>query len=336
MRRVSGLATIILCISHVVTAGDWPQWRGSHRDGVAANESIRDNWKNESPKLLWMVEGMGAGYASVSVADGVLYTTGNDTESQFAVAVDATTGERLWSNPLTDKPPSHSYPGSRCTPTVDGERLYVTTSDGTIACLNRADGDLIWQKEFAREWQGRLMSGWGYSESPLVDEDAVLCTPGGSEALIVKLDKNTGEAIWTTPVPKSAFEGQGTTAGYSSLVISFGGGVKQYVQMTGRGLVGVRAEDGEILWTYGRMANGTANIPTPLVIDDYVFAATGYGAGAALVHLTANGDSDVEAQEVYFLDGNVFQNHHGGMVRYGDYVYGGNGNNNSFPTCIAW
>ena len=321
---------------NVSPAGDWPQWRGELRDGVAAEETIRDNWSKQSPELLWMVEGMGEGYASVAIADGVLYTTGNDTESQFAVAVDASNGERIWATPLTDKPPKHSYPGSRCTPTVDGDRVFVTTSDGSIASLSRADGQVIWQKSFALEWQGRLMSGWGFSESPLVDEGAVLCTPGGSEALIVKLDKLTGEEIWRAPVPKDAFDGQATSAGYSSIVISHGGGVKQYVQVTGRGVVGVRADDGEVLWSYVRIANGTANIPTPIVIDDYVFAATGYGAGAALLHLTASGTDDVDAEEVYFLDGKTFQNHHGGMVRYGNYIYAGNGNNNGFPTCVAW
>ncbi|MEZ6144720.1 MAG: PQQ-binding-like beta-propeller repeat protein [Planctomycetaceae bacterium] len=106
--------------------------------------------------------------------------------------------------------------------------------------------------------------------------------------------------------------------------------------MTGRGLVGVRADDGKVLWSYGRIANGTANVPTPIVIDDYIFASTGYGAGAALIHLEANKDSEVTAEEVYFLDGNTFQNHHGGMVRYGDFIYAGNGKNNGFPTCVEW
>ncbi|MCA9028755.1 MAG: PQQ-like beta-propeller repeat protein, partial [Planctomycetaceae bacterium] len=336
MRRIQELLALTLILTSVVVAGDWPQWRGVHRDGVAADEAIRDDWSERPPELLWMVEGMGAGYASVSIAHGVLYTTGNDETSQFVVAVDAMTGKRLWSTSLTDEPPSHSYPGARCTPTVDGDRLYVTTSNGAIVCLLRDDGSVIWKKDFSPEWQGQLMSHWGFSESPLVDGDAVLCTPGGPDALIVKLDKLSGEEIWRSAVPKSAFNGQAPPAGYSSIVISQGGGVKQYVQMTGRGLVGVRADDGKVLWSYGRIANGTANVPTPIVIDDYIFASTGYGAGAALIHLEANKDSEVTAEEVYFLDGNTFQNHHGGMVRYGDFIYAGNGKNNGFPTCVEW
>ena len=125
------------------------------------------------------------------------------------------------------------------------------------------------------------MSGWGFSESPLVDGDRLLCTPGVKDALIVALDKKTGKTIWKAQAPASLGTNGTDGAGYSSIVISNGGGVKQYVQIVGRGVVSVRADDGKFLWNYNRVANPTANIPTPLVKDDYVFASNGYGAGAA-------------------------------------------------------
>lgn len=338
MLRMAALSCAwILTTVSVATAGNWSQWRGSNRDGVAEQESIRTDWKARPPQLLWTVDGMGEGYASVSIADGVLYTTGNNPQGQQVVAVDALTGKSLWSQTLTEAPPKHGYTGSRCTPTIDGDRLYVVTSNGAILCLNRADGSIVWTKDFERQWQGEMMSHWGYSESPLVDEEAVICTPGGPGALLVKLDKLTGDEIWSTSVPRDAFGGQGTsTAAYSSVVISNGAGVKQYVQLTGGGLVGVRADDGTLLWSYDRIANRTANIPTPITVGDYVFGATGYRAGAALLHLTPDGRGGVKAEEVYFLEGDEFQNHHGGMVRYGDYIYAGNGHKNGFPTCLKW
>ncbi len=321
-------------VSH---AADWPQWRGPNRDGIAAGESIRTNWATRPLELLWMVGGLGRGYASVAVVDGVLYTTGNGPQGQQVVAINAGSGASVWLKSLTDDAPKHGYPGSRSTPSVDGDRLYVVTSDGSIACLNRDDGTVVWQKRFADEWQGRMMSHWGYSESPLVDEDAVICTPGGPDALLVKLDKRSGEEIWKTSVPGDAFDGDGTSAAaYSSAVISLAAGVKQYVQVTGGGVVGVRADDGKLLWSYHRIANGTANVPTPIAVDDYVFAATGYGAGAALLRLSEDGHGGVNAEEAYFLNGKKFQNHHGGMVRLGDYIYAGNGHKNGFPTCLAW
>jgi outer membrane protein assembly factor BamB len=214
--------------------------------------------------------------------------------------------------------------------------LYVVTSDGSIACLACNDGEVHWQKNFARQWGGKLMSGWGFSESPLLDEDAVICTPGGNGAVLVKLDKRTGQELWRAAVPKSTLDGPTTAAGYSSAVISHAAGVKQYVQMTGSGLLGVNAGNGKVLWTYSRLANGTANIPTPIPVSDFVFASTGYRTGAALLHLTPDGRGGVRANEVYFLDGSEFQNHHGGMVRYGEYIFGGNGHRNGFPTCLKW
>jgi outer membrane protein assembly factor BamB len=117
-------------------------------------------------------------------------------------------------------------------------------------------------------------------------------------------------------------------------VISNGGGVKQYVQLMGRGLVGIRAADGVFLWGYNRVANVTANISTPIVEGNYVFDSTSYGAGAVLVELSADGPGKVKATEKYFLDGNTLQNHHGGMVLLGGVVYGGHGLNNGFPVAV--
>jgi outer membrane protein assembly factor BamB len=331
-----GMLTGLVCLGSfqlLHAAGEWPQWRGPNRDGRLVQPSLELNWKQRQPSHLWTIDGMGEGYASVSVVDGRLYTTGNFPDGQGVVCVDLASRERMWATRLTDQPPRHSYPGSRCTPTIDGEFCYAITSDGQIACLKIADGDVVWKREMrGREWRGRMMSGWGYSESPLVDGDRVLCTPGGDNAMIVALDKRTGEEIWRSAVPKLGENGK-DGAGYSSIVISEGAGVKQYVQVIGRGVIGVRAEDGQFLWGYNRVANGTANIPTPICTGDYVFASTGYGAGAVLLKLSRRGDG-VRAEEQYFLDGGTFQNHHGGMILDGEYVYTGHRHGRGFPICL--
>jgi hypothetical protein len=116
-------------------------------------------------------------------------------------------------------------------------------------------------------------------------------------------------------------------------VISQGAGVRQYVQLVGRGLIGVRASDGKMLWSYNRIANDVANISTPVVRGDYVFGSTGYSTGSALLKLEATSDG-VAAKEVYFLEPRIFQNHHGGFVLIGDFLYSGQGHNNGFPICI--
>ncbi|MFO1091695.1 MAG: PQQ-binding-like beta-propeller repeat protein [Planctomycetaceae bacterium] len=326
---VTTLGSVILAAGSGRT-DDWPQWRGLHRDGVSHEHGRLADWTRHPPKLEWNVAGMGRGYASVSIADGRLYTTGNFDNGQGVVCVDARSGVQLWRRTVTSDSPQHSYPGSRCTPTIDGDRLYAITSDGRIACLKTDDGEVVWSQDF-QQWGGKMMSGWGYSESPLVDGDRVICTPGGPGAMLVALDKRTGNVVWKSDVPD--FNPGKSGAGYSSIVISQGGGVKQYVTLIGAGAVGVRADDGKFLWGYARIANKTANISTPLVGGDHVFVSTGYQTGAALLKLVPK-DGGVEAKEEYFLDSKTFQNQHGQMVLIDGHVYAGNQHRNGFPICV--
>ena len=311
---------------------DWPQWRGPNGDNISQFKGIATDWEAKPPALLWKLDGMGQGFASVSVVGDRLYTTGNVGNSQALIAVDLKSQNVAWTSPLTDSVPKHGYDGSRCTPSVDGDRLYAVTSNGQISCVNVADGSVIWKKVFETEWKGKMMSGWGYSESPLVDGEYVLCTPGNAEAMIVCLNKMTGKEVWKSAVPDQGNAGS-PGAGYSAMVISNGAGVKQYVQLIGRGLIGVRASDGKHLWSYNRIANGVADIPTPIVKGDYVFGSTGYNeGGSALLKLTRNGDG-VGAVEQYYR-GKELQNHHGGLILIGDHLYFGQGHDNGFPTCI--
>jgi outer membrane protein assembly factor BamB len=335
MARTSFGCCVVLLLPVMAGAADWPQWRGPDRDGKAHETGTLQHLEKTPPKLLWMVDGTGRGYASVAVVNGRLYTTGNGREGQKVVCHDAASGEQIWSTTVTDEVPDHSYPGSRCTPTVDGDRLYVVTSNGAIVCMS-TDGEIVWQQSFRSEWNGRMMTGWGYSESPLVDGQTVLCTPGGSGAMVVKLDKQTGEEIWRADASELEGDRGKEGAGYSSIVVSNGGGVKQYVQLVGRGLIGIRAQDGKILWSYNRIANGTANIPTPIPIGDYVFASTGYGTGACLLKLEGVGEGEVAADEQYFLPEDQVENHHGGMIHIGDYIYFGHEHKQGFPSCVEW
>ncbi|MCA9178177.1 MAG: PQQ-like beta-propeller repeat protein [Planctomycetales bacterium] len=334
-RRISLALSLLLLASMAspLWSGDsWPQWRGPNRNGLSDETGLKWNWSESAPKLLWMAEGMGAGYSGVSVDGGMIYTTGNTDAGQSVIAI-SDAGKVVWTQPLTDSAPKHSYEGARCTPSIDGERLYVVGSHGAIYCLNRGDGAIRWQKDFGATWGGRMMSGWGFSESPLVDGDRVLCTPGGRDAMIVALNKETGDEVWAAKMPNENFSAGKDGAGYSSIVVSNGAGVKQYVQVTGRGAAGVRASDGKVMWVYNRVANRTANIPTAIVDGDYVFCSTGYGTGSALLKLVAK-DDGVVAEEQYFLGKNEFQNHHGGMVLVDGHIYAGHGHNNGFPICV--
>lgn len=324
-------ALLTILVSGASLASDWPQWRGPGRNAHSDEQLMSKDWTNDPPKHLWTAEGFGEGFSSVSVVNGVLYTLGNIEGGQAVIAANADDGSIIWKQLVTSSKPQHSYEGSRCTPSVDGDRAYVVTSDGSIACLKSADGKPVWQRSFS-DWQGRMMSGWGFSESPLVDGDRVLCTPGGDNAMVVCLNKMNGEEIWSC---KATIDGNAGKdgAGYSSIVISNAVGVKQYVQLVGRGLIGIRAEDGKQLWSYNRVANGVANIPTPIVDGNLVFASSSYKCGAGLLELKKTADG-VAAEEKYFLEGQVFNNHHGGMVLLDGYIYAGHQQNEGFPTCL--
>jgi outer membrane protein assembly factor BamB len=225
------------------------------------------------------------------------------------------------------------YGGPRGTPTVDGDRIYALGTEGDLVCLQAATGKEVWRKNLARDFGGQMMSSWKWSESPLVDGDRLIVTPGAAAATLVALDKKTGKEIWRAVVPPLGDQGK-DGAGYSSVVVSNGGGVKQYVQLIGRGVIGVDAASGEFLWGYNAVANDIANIPTPLVWGDYVFASSGYGTGAALLHLAPGAEGGVTAEEVYFLPGHVFQNHHGGMILHDGHVFTGSGHNRGFPLAV--
>ncbi len=335
---VVALLFVGLSINHASAAAPtgWPQWRGPNRDGHSPATSVNTNWESKPPKLEWQVEGLGKGYASVSVVDGKIFTSGNLSDGQAIIALSAQDGSQLWSTTVTDTIPKHGYGGSRTTPTVDGDHLYAVPSDGSIVCLKVSDGSVVWKKSF-QEFGGKMMSGWGYSESPLVDGDWVLCTPGGKYAAIVALNRTTGELVWKAAMPDfitpDGKKPKKTGAGYSSIVVSNGAGVKQYVQLLGGGVMGVRASNGEVLWSYTGVANRTANIPTPVPSGDDIFVSSGYGTGSALLKLEAEGNG-VKATEQYFLNAKTMQNHHGGMVKVGDHIYCGRGHGRGFPVCI--
>ncbi len=312
-------------------AGFWPQWRGPDRTGVSSDRGLLSEWPEGGPRLVLTASGLGRGFSSVAVAAGRILTMGDRSDGQYVIALDEATGREQWATRVGGVH-RDQYSGPRGTPTIDGDRVYALSTDGELVALDTATGRERWRRSLTRDFGART-PGWMFAESPLVDGDRVLVAPGSSRAAMVALDKMTGRDVWRTSAPGLGRQGVDGPE-YSSIVISQGGGVKQYVRLLGRGVIGVRASDGRFLWSYDRMVNGTANIPTPVVNGNLVFASTGYQAGAALLELVPGADQTVTARERYFLQGRTFQNHHGGMVFVNGYVYAGTGHNNGLPICL--
>lgn len=297
-------------------AEDWPQWRGPERTGISTETGLLQDWPVDGPELVWQVNDVGGGYSTPSVVGDRLYIMGNEgNEKEFVQARSVGDGSIVWSVTVGKVGPNRGpqYPGSRSTPTVDGELLYALGSDGDLVCLETASGNLVWQKQLRNDFKG-VPGQWAYSESPLVDGDAVICAPGGAEATVVALDKRTGEVIWKSALPEA------DEAAYASAIVAAGGpSGKQYIQFLQKGLVGLDASDGKFLWRYGKTAEGSpANIPTPVFADNHVYSAAGR-SGGGLVKLSGSGDT-ITADEVYFDA--ALPKAIGGTVKLGDYLYG--------------
>lgn len=309
---------------------DWPQWRGAHRDGLSRETGLLKEWPEGGPKLVWNSKevngkGIGRGYSSVSVANGRIFTMGDTRDGCYVFCLDEKTGKELWASQIGPR----EGDGPRSTPTVDGDRVYALSRQGNLACMSVKDGKVLWQLNYKQDLGGRMMSGWDYSESVLIDGDRLICTPGGDKAALVALDKKTGSVIWKAPVKNAG------GSGYASIVIANVGGIKQYITWLGRCIVGVRADDGKLLWRNSKVRNGTANIPTAIVKGDLVFCTTGYGSGGStLLKLIPTQDGGIEVKEMYYFNNRELQNHHGGVVLVGDYIYGGHGHNNGMPFCL--
>lgn len=297
-----------------VQAEDWPQWRGPNRDGKSADTGLLKEWPADGPKLAWKATGLGKGYANMSVAAGRLFTMSDRDSTGYVTALDAADGKILWSAKVgaagAPGMPGWSYPGPRCTPTVSGDLVFALDAWGEMICVSAADGKEQWRKNFGKDFGGKPPT-WGYSESPLVDGDQVMVTPGGSQGAMVALEKKTGRLLWQS---KDFTD----DAHYSSIVPADIDGTRQYVQLTAASVVGISAKDGSVLWKAPRKGN-VAVIPTPVVDGNLIYVTSGYNAGSHLFKVTSNAGK-FSVEQVYA--NRAMANHHGGVVKVGDHVYG--------------
>jgi len=325
-----GLGSTLLLSSAANAIGeDWPTFRGKDRTAVSSEKNLLDKWPAAGPKLVWSGKGAGRGYASPAVSNGRIFTLGDrpstaEDKDEYLTCFDEKTGKQLWktkTGAAWNEGPQQ-WQGSRGTPSVDGERVYVISPFGKLLCCNTSDGWIVWQKDLKGDFGGSKhgKDSWGYSESPLVDGELLLCTPGGKTATVVALDKATGELVWKCERPDD--EG----AGHSSIVISQVGGQKVYVQNTAVGPMGIAAKTGELLWSYFVPAP-TAFIPTAIVKGDLVYSVAGYNSGAALLQQVPGRNGKVSIKEVYGLNKGL-SNKHGGVVLVGDKLYFGKEDDN--------
>ncbi len=218
------LVTVVFIFATCITCAlgaDWPQWQGPDRNAVSRDKGLLQEWPQDGPPLAWSINGLGGGDSAPAVADGKLFGMSNRDGEEIVWALSEADGKELWVTPLGEAveqrmPQSREGPG--CTPTVDGDRLYVIGMGGRLACLNVSDGKIIWQKSLTEDFGG-VVPTWSYRESPLVDGDKVICTPGGPDAMLVALNKSTGETMWKSQVPSNS-GASGDSEGPASVIPS--------------------------------------------------------------------------------------------------------------------
>lgn len=291
---------------------DWPQWQGQDRTAISRETGLLKEWPKEGPPLAWKLDTLGGGYSTPSIAAGRIFGMSYRGDDEIVWALDEKTGKEIWTTKIAKANRNVGYnEGSRCTPTVDGDVLYALGVSGDLVCLKTASGDEVWHKNLPKDFDGKV-GGWKYSESPLIDGDKLLCTPGGKKATLLALNKKTAETIWMAAVPG------GDEAAYSSIVAADVDGQREYIQFLGGGVVGVTADEGKFLWRYSKPSAGI-NCSTPVYHDQRVYAAAAYSKGGGLVKLIRDGDK-VKAEEEYFHKN--MENHHGGLVLLDGYLYG--------------
>lgn len=314
--------TALLAMPVPPVQNDWPQWQGPDRTGISTETGLLKEWPKAGPPLSWSISNLGKGYGTVAISGNRIYVQGTQGRDSVVFCLNRADGKTVWTRALGPSLDNDKGDGPRGTPTVEGDRLYALTEAGDLACLKIIDGSVVWGRNILRDFRGSNPQ-WRLSESPLIDGNNLIVTPGGPGAGIVALNKLEGSTVWTS-------QELSDRAAYSSCVIVNVQGVRAITTLTASAAVGVRASDGKLLWHYKRVANKTANITTPVVYNDKVFYTSDYDTGCALLGLTVQ-NGMINAQEIYFS--RDMMNHHGGVVLINGYLYGFS---NATLTCMEF
>lgn len=287
----------------------WPVFHGPKNDNISPDTGLLKEWPKDGPKLIWTAKNLGEGYASVTTADGLIYTAGNADGKTFVIALDLT-GKEVWRVSVGDAYKG-SYPGVRSTPTLDGQLLYYETPLGDLVCLESKTGKQVWSMNILKDFEAKQIQ-WALAESPLVDGDRLICCPIGRKASVVALDKKTGKVVWLG----KAVDGN---AGYATPLIMAQQGLRMVLTMTSNALIGVNADNGELLFSYTHETKYEVNATTPIYRDGQIFITSGYGSGSEMLKLTVDGK---KAKVEKLWSNKDLDNHHGGLVLLDGTIYG--------------
>ena len=281
MRRtcLSVSALLVVLLSSLAPADEWPGFLGSRRDGISQETGLIDAIPADGPKAIWRVPG-GVGMSAVAVADGRAITTWNDAGKQWLVALDAATGKEAWKTPIGPAYENGQGNGPRATPTIAGERVFAFSGEGILVAVSHSDGKILWQVDAVGEAEAKP-SDYGMASSPLVVAEQVIVHVGGESGAISAYGVADGKPVW---------KASAGSAGYSSPTLLEIDGAKQIVSVTGTEVVGLRPGSGKELWRFPFETDFGCNTATPIVVDGGVFVSAGENHGSVLIDLGRDGD----------------------------------------------
>lgn len=327
MKRIN--VTLIFLLVALISFSQVTQWRGPNRDGKFQETGLLKKWPDGGPQQVLKVEGIGKGYSSVIATDKYMFVTGMIGTEDYLSCV-TMDGNIKW-KVAYGKSWAQSFPDTRGSATVEGDRVYVVSGTGELSCINAEDGTTRWKvdvdKDYKAEWHI-----WGASESPLIVDDKVICSPGGKQTSIVALDKMTGKLIWQS-------ESVGGPRTYLSPTIYQYKNFRYILAATGTHLLALDPATGKAAWTF-KYLDATqwdqpgliwANTPTFKGAD--IFLSMGYDYRNVMLTMSEDGKSVKEKWSNKVLD-----NHHHGLIELDGFVYGSNWQSNSKGNwvCLDW
>ena len=306
------------------------EWREDNRTGVSSETGLLKSWPEKGLELLWANLELPKGHSSVSFSDHSIFLTGIKEQNDLLVAMD-TLGNIKWQT-VIGRAWTDSYPESRCTPTVEGNRVYTSSGFGDLACTDATSGEIIWSCKASEIYQGTYGS-WGIAESLLIEGDKLYFSPGGPETMTIALNKATGTLVWKSP-------GLNEKPGYVSPILIDYAGKRMIVNVSLSSVFALDASNGEILWKVPHIVPASYNpswdmikCVTPLYHNGKVYVTGGYDTGGMMIEMAPDGKS----ASVVWTD-SVLDVHHGGVVLVNGYIYGSNWLNNGDGNwcCIDW
>lgn len=325
-RKKINILIAFMAITCAIDAQISSQWRGMNRDGKYPDRELLSEWPVDGPQKIWTIPGIGIGHSSAVVKDDVIYITGIKETVGVITALNLE-GKVLWENTYGSEW-EKNFEGTRTTPTIDGDFIYLVSGIGEAYCLSTKKGETIWKVDLFKTFDGENLT-WGITESPVVYKDRVIFMPGGKNTMMVALNKADGSTAWKTPAVKGEGE-EGYKSAYCSPQIFEHHGKTIIASHTEKNIVGVDAENGNLLFTHFWPNQWSVHANTPLYKKDMLFCASGYGKGSIMLRIAKDGKSVSTEWENPSFDPRMT-----GFVEIDGYIYGSGEKKNGWQ-CIEW